>query len=119
MSNIDKILESIDDFFTNNTALWTAPKTSMGKLELCVRQTIGVALKSSKAAVYIEQLMGLEEDVQRDLSAIVENCLASIEDGNSSRSNSHNNSSGNEEQMILLSPHDLRRSTISSVDVDI
>ena len=90
----------------------------MGKLELCVRQTIGVALKSSKAAVYIEQLMGLEEDVQRDLSAIVENCLAAIEDGNSNRSNSHNNSSGNDE-ITILSPHDFRRSTISSVDVDI
>jgi len=66
--------------------MWTASKVNMGNLELAVRQTIGIALKSSKAEVYIEQLMGLEEDVQEDLGAIVESCLGSIEDGSSSRS---------------------------------
>lgn len=66
--------------------MWTASKVNMGNLELVVRQTIGIALKSSKAETYIEQLMGLEEDVQEDLGAIVESCLGSIEDGSSSRS---------------------------------
>jgi hypothetical protein len=60
-----------------------------------VRQTIGIALKSSKAEVYIEQLMGLEEAEKDDLSAIVENCLSSIEDSTSGRNSIQSDSGFN------------------------
>ena len=56
--------------------------------------------------------MGLDEEVQEDLGAIVENCLSSIEDGSSSRSSVLSSQDAQE----MRSPHD--KSTISSTDVD-
>ena len=50
---------------------------------MIVKQTIAIALKSGKAANYIEQLMTLNEETQECLGAIVEECLAAIDDGNS------------------------------------
>ena len=45
-----------------------------------MRQTIAVALRSSKAADFIEQLMSLDEEHQECLEIIVKECLGSIED---------------------------------------
>ena len=50
---------------------------------MILKQTIAIALKSGKAANYIEQLMTLDEETQECLGAIVEECLAAIDDGNS------------------------------------
>ena len=58
-ANIQKILEAIEDFFLQTNLGWSEPKVE-DKLELAVRETIGIALKSRSAAVYIEQLMGLD-----------------------------------------------------------
>ena len=51
-------------------------------------QMIGIVLKSSKAADYINQIMGLEAEAQEFLGAIVQQCLGSIcEDGTGRSSN--------------------------------
>ena len=45
------------------TQSWSGERTPDGnKLELIIKQTLGIVLKSSKAAVYIEQLMELEDE---------------------------------------------------------
>ena len=85
--NIDKILAALDDFFLQTSQMWKGSKdfSVVTKLELAVRQTIGVALKSQKAENYIEQLMELDEGAQEDLGAIVEACLGAIDECTSSR----------------------------------
>ena len=40
-------------------------------LELIIRQTFSIVLKSSKAATYIEQLMVLDDEAQETLGIIV------------------------------------------------
>ena len=49
-------------------------------LELIVKETIGIALKSSKAATYIDQLLELGSEEQNLLQTIVSDCLNSIVD---------------------------------------
>ena len=74
--------------------LWTGPKENISRLELIVRQTIGVALKSNRSEAYIERLMALDEESQEDLGNIVQSCLAAIyENGSSSRGSAISNSS--------------------------
>jgi len=54
---------------------------------------IGVSLKSQKAATYIDQIMGLNEEAQEFLGSIVEDCLGSIEeDTNTGRSSNQGKS---------------------------
>ena len=54
------------------TQSWTGDRSADGnKLELIIRQTFGIVLKSAKAAVYIEQLMELEDEHQETLGLIV------------------------------------------------
>ena len=49
---------------------------------------IGIALKSQKAGDYINEIMGLEQENQEELGAIVQNCLDSITEDSSGRSSS-------------------------------
>ena len=81
--------------------LWTGEKSQF-PLELAVKQMIGIALKSSRAADYIEQLMELEESFQESLQAIVEDCLASIDDGTSGRTSI---SASSDNQITLDNTH--------------
>ena len=54
------------------TQSWTGERgPEVNKLELIIRQTFGTVLKSAKAAVYIEQLMELEDEHQETLGLIV------------------------------------------------
>ena len=76
------------------TQFWTGERSPDGnKLELIIRQTLGIVLKSAKAAVYIEQLMELEDEHQETLGLIVQSCLGAIDDNNSSIGSSSNHSS--------------------------
>ena len=64
------------------------PTQSSSLLEIVLKQAIGIALKSSKAATYIERLISLDADSQESLGVVVEESLAAIGDGNSGRSES-------------------------------
>ena len=93
--NLIKLQLAIDDFFMQTTQTWTGERTADGnKLELIIRQTFGIVLKSHKAADYIEQLMDLDEEDQEILGLIVQSCLGAIDDNNSSigSSSNHGNS---------------------------
>ena len=50
--NLGKLQESIFDFFAQTSMTWLGPEDN--QLEAIVKQTIGIALKSGKAANYIE-----------------------------------------------------------------
>ena len=79
-------MEAIEDFFVQSNQQWTGSKgnSASALLQTAVSQTIGIALKSAKAATYIDWLMELEEEAQEALGAIVQSCLESIEDGGNS-----------------------------------
>ena len=94
IENLTKLQLAIDDFFMQTTQSWTGERSPDGnKLELIIRQTFGIVLKSAKAAVYIEQLMELEDEHQETLGLIVQSCLGAIDDNNSSIGSSSNHSS--------------------------
>ena len=76
-----KIAESIDNMLLETSSLWTGPQNDICQLELLVRQTIGIALKSHRSEVYIERLMALSEESQEYLGAIVQTCLEAIYEG--------------------------------------
>ena len=96
IENLIKLQLAIDDFFMQTTQSWTGERgPEVNKLELIIRQTFGTVLKSAKAAVYIEQLMELEDEDQETLGLIVQSCLGAIDDNNSSiisSSSNHSNS---------------------------
>ena len=85
-ANVNKVAESLDNYLLQTHQLWTGPKGEITRLEMIVRQTIGVALKSQRSANYIEKVMELDEDAQEDLGVIVQSCLEAIYEGSSSRS---------------------------------
>ena len=98
-ANLQIILQGFEDYFSQKSIAWlTTPRQyGVGQnvndeflklLELVVRQTIAVALRSSRAADFIEQLMSLDEDHQECLEIIVKECLGSIEDNQDSQSRS-------------------------------
>ena len=60
--NLQKIADSIENMLLETACLWTGPKENISRLELIVRQTIGVALKSNRSEAYIERLMALDEE---------------------------------------------------------
>jgi len=62
IANLHKIADSIDNFLLQTHQLWTGPKCEQTRIELIVRQTIGVALKSQRSAIYIEQVMALDDE---------------------------------------------------------
>ena len=93
IENLTKLQLAIDDFFMQTTQSWTGERgPEVNKLELIIRQTFGTVLKSAKAAVYIEQLMELEDEDQETLGLIVQSCLGAIDDNNSSIGSSSNHS---------------------------
>ena len=78
---------------------------------------IGVALKSQKAATYIDQIMGLEEENQEFLGAIVEDCLASIEDARNTSANvsvTSKTQDDEDEEKNASSPMQLKEISMSS-----
>ena len=111
-SNLEMILQGIEDYFQQKNINWStssredqfdsghdrnsmtmrtnssatqAQQEQLGKLlQLAIRQTVGVALRSQKAAQFIEQLMSLDEAHQECLEVIVKECLGSIDDGGAS-----------------------------------
>ena len=111
-SNLEMILQGIEDYFQQKNINWSnssredqfdsgqdrnsmtmrtnssatqAQQEQIGKmLQLAIRQTIGVALRSQKAAQFIEQLMSLDEAHQECLEVIVKECLGNIDDGGES-----------------------------------
>ena len=68
--------------------MWVGKFDYNDPVELAIRQTLGVALKSRKGADYIEQLMTLDPESQEHLGAIVKTCLSAIDDRCSSKSSS-------------------------------
>jgi len=53
--NLNKIQESIEDCFMQSGSVWTGSKNEgADKLQLIVKETIAIALKSAKAAQYIQ-----------------------------------------------------------------
>ena len=96
-ANLERIQESIEDFFQHTNQSWNPQDSGDAPLlELVVKETISIALKSSKASDYIEQLMTLEEETQEFLQTIVEVCLGSLEEGGNARVS--NNSEENSER---------------------
>ena len=67
---------------------------------------IGISLKSQKAATYIDQIMGLEEEAQEFLGAIVEDCLGSIEEDTSGRGRSRQAAPSNDSSRVKKSDID-------------
>ena len=73
-SNLERVQEALDDFFSQTNQVWSdssGSRKSGPHLNMIVKSMIGIALKSQKAGEYINEIMGLEQENQEELGAIV------------------------------------------------
>lgn len=73
-SNLERVQEALDDFFSQTNQVWSdssGSRKSGPHLDMIVKSMIGIALKSQKAGEYINEIMGLEQENQEELGAIV------------------------------------------------